>query len=155
MDEKISEEKEASSDSVEVSGQKAHTPGPWETTGDACHPRNIRITSPGRRHIAKVYAESLNRDEACEANAALIAAAPELLEGCEIAYRLCKERGDYEYAAMFKAITDQATSVGRGTEEHLAAPGNPKSPESIQSKVAIADRVYEASEKVTWRVLEE
>lgn len=48
------------------------TPRPWRITSDAGHPANIRITATSRRHIAKVYAESLERDPICEANAVLI-----------------------------------------------------------------------------------
>ena len=59
------------------------TPGPWRITSDAGHPVNARITSTSRRHIAKVYAEWAERDETCEANAHLIAAAPELAEALE------------------------------------------------------------------------
>lgn len=58
--------------------ETAHTPGPWRITSDAGHSANIRITATSRRHIAKVYAESLARDRVCEANARLIAAAPAL-----------------------------------------------------------------------------
>lgn len=57
-----------------------HTQGPWNVIGDAGHPSNARITAISRRHIAKVYALSLDADSICEANARLIAAAPELLE---------------------------------------------------------------------------
>jgi hypothetical protein len=56
-----------------------HSAGPWNVTGDAGHPANARITATSRRHIAKVYALSLDRDQVCEANAALISAAPDLL----------------------------------------------------------------------------
>jgi hypothetical protein len=60
-----------------------HTPGPWRISGDAGHAANIRITSVARRHIAKVYAESIAQDPVCEANARLIASAPDLLDALQ------------------------------------------------------------------------
>lgn len=57
-----------------------HSAGPWHVVGDELYPANARITATSRRHIAKVYARSLDRDDVCDANAALIAAAPELFE---------------------------------------------------------------------------
>ena len=61
-----------------------HTPGDWKIVDDAAHPSNKRITSDGRRHIAKVYATRLHTDDG-EANAKLIAAAPALLAACKVA----------------------------------------------------------------------
>ena len=52
------------------------TPGIHRLTGDAGHPANIRLTSSSRRHVAKIYAASLEHDAECEANAHLFAAAP-------------------------------------------------------------------------------
>ena len=56
-----------------------HTLGPWRIRGDAGHPANIRLGSATRPHIAKIYASDISRDLVCEANAHLIAAAPDLL----------------------------------------------------------------------------
>lgn len=56
-----------------------HTPGPWTAISDAAHPANGRITSEARPHVAKVYALGMEPDEVAMANAALIAAAPDLL----------------------------------------------------------------------------
>lgn len=58
----------------------SHTPGPWNVIPDHSHPQDLRITSLSRPHIAKVYAEGTDPDGRCEANAAVIAAAPETLE---------------------------------------------------------------------------
>lgn len=68
-----------------------HTPGPWKVIGDAGHPSNARITSTARRHIAKVYASDLGADPMCEANADLIAAAPDLLAACRAAANLLED----------------------------------------------------------------
>jgi hypothetical protein len=56
-----------------------HSVGPWRLTVDAKHGGNWRITAKSRRHIAKVYAASLDRDPVCDANALLIAAAPQMV----------------------------------------------------------------------------
>ncbi len=61
----------------------AHTLGPWNCMDDAGHPSNIRVGSVRRRHIAKVYAIDADRDLECEANARLMAAAPDLLAALE------------------------------------------------------------------------
>lgn len=83
---------------VDVAAFAGSTPGPWHIIGDAGHPANIRVTSTQKRHIAKIYAESTLRDLACEANAALIAAAPTLLTALEAAAK--------ELAALRSAALD-------------------------------------------------
>ncbi len=60
-----------------------HTPGPWKITGDHAHPSNLRVWSEVNRHIALVYACDISRDLVCEANARLMAAAPDLLAALE------------------------------------------------------------------------
>ncbi len=62
---------------------KMHTPGPWKITGDNAHPSNVRVWSEANRHIALVYACDTSRDLVCEANARLMAAAPDLLAALE------------------------------------------------------------------------
>lgn len=102
----------------------AHTPGPWTIQGNHCPeiiahsgttdcPRTIAIVDPV--HTPRV----LNRDEAV-ANARLIAAAPELLEACQVMVewdareqdhavdfaermRMCIEAFDKARAAIAKA----------------------------------------------------
>lgn len=78
-----------------------YTRGPWKMTEDAGHPANIRVTSTARRHVAKVYALSLDRDVVAEANAALICAAPDLLAACEaMIYPLERIEGGYHVAPI-------------------------------------------------------
>src|SRR4029078_8318433 len=55
-----------------------HTPGPWEHDGDEVY----RITSEINSHPICTI-DDLNGDDEMEANARLIASAPELLEACK------------------------------------------------------------------------
>jgi len=63
-----------------------HTPGPWEIKRhpDSCYKY---ISAPEHLALAQVVwcVEEEDRSPACEANAYLIAAAPDLLEALEIA----------------------------------------------------------------------
>lgn len=64
-----------------------HTPGPWsigaEGTGNMDHPCTIPVQSLDSRYVAEVWADVA--DKPAKANAALIAAAPELLEALKAA----------------------------------------------------------------------
>lgn len=109
-----------------------YTPGPWRLLDDAGHPANIRIGSTRRPHVAKVYAESLDRDPNCEANARLIASAPDLLEALKdslaslIAAISLLERGSKKAApsdkmfdqmlADYQASADRARAAIRQAE---------------------------------------
>lgn len=88
------------------------TPGPWKITGDAGHPANLRILSTARRHVAKVYAESTTRDPMAEANARLIAVAPDLLAS---------------HARLFDALVRMLASderIATATEDELCEAAN-------------------------------
>lgn len=67
-----------------------HTPGPWAKVEDADNRNNVRIRSDALPHVAKVYGYSRD-DAARDANARLIAAAPELLEALEAAASMLPE----------------------------------------------------------------
>lgn len=65
-----------------------HTPGPWSTQRALDGSGDVGITAPGVRNvIAECFAAMRHRDERAtdeaEANARLIASAPELLAACE------------------------------------------------------------------------
>ena len=66
----------------------AHTPGPWRTYSysDSASARQWTVGTPGGDRIADNIERGKPTDEA-EANARLIAAAPELLEACKSALR--------------------------------------------------------------------
>lgn len=57
--------------------------GPYRVIGDAMHPRNKRITSESRPHIAKVYATDITPDLVADALANAFAALPDLIEALE------------------------------------------------------------------------
>lgn len=60
-----------------------HTPGPWETCQGRRKHREARFITAGfDRYVGKVYGHD---DQPVEANARLIAAAPDLLAACEAA----------------------------------------------------------------------
>lgn len=75
-----------------------HTPGPWETSRDAVPAHHVQITvyaeADGQR-VATVFRE--------EANARLVAAAPDLLAACESALSLAQidaDDGELALAAL-------------------------------------------------------
>jgi hypothetical protein len=92
-------DKEASSDSVKATGRNAHTPGPWSaeglsgTAGDYSitirATRTDEIGNRSSRYIAEVQSSRL--PDQLEADARLIAAAPELLEALTGLYEFCKD----------------------------------------------------------------
>src|ERR1043166_1656060 len=82
--------------------KSAHTPGPWKAG-----PQGLFVVAP-RNRICTLYGnrDSINEAEQ-EANARLIAAAPELLEACKLASVYLSESGD-ESDCERKAILDAA-----------------------------------------------
>lgn len=77
--------------STETSVKTQHTPGPW--TVDVSLPGIVEIRDSEKRMLCTVYAPDYTNHpvtaEEAEANANLIAAAPELLEALEDAVRWC------------------------------------------------------------------
>ena len=99
-----------------------HTPGPWTVTSEisdavAYSPRvaDIRENGPYRGGICRLQSAEhiggITGDEVL-ANAALIAAAPELLEALKW-LRTCEERGDLEEAI---AAADAAIAKAEGRQ---------------------------------------
>jgi len=83
-----------------------HTPGPWEIKRHF-DPGYKFISAPKHSHLAQVVwcMEDEGRSPACEANARLIAAAPELLEVLE-------ELADqYQYVHEFDAFYERARAA--------------------------------------------
>ncbi len=87
-----------------MTNQTKHTPGPWNNAGfyNEADMERCYITSKGKG-IAWLYGDN---DETIEANANLIAAAPELLEALKLAYQLLEDGySDFQdLAIMEKAI---------------------------------------------------
>lgn len=69
----------------------SHTPGPWKFTGArAKHDSSAIVFGPKEEWVAAAYDfNRYDRDEEVEANARLIAAAPDLLAMCETISTWC------------------------------------------------------------------
>lgn len=61
-----------------------HTPGPWSAEVDRENDHEINIVSGNRPFVATAWPANHQEDKEQEANARLIAAAPELLEALRI-----------------------------------------------------------------------
>lgn len=91
-----------------------HTPGPWDSTKvnwDRCL---IRHALPGDAHIPGYIAEVNNIGASFEANARLIAAAPELLEAlqeaiAELDDSLACPRDEWDFYDKARAAIRKAT----------------------------------------------
>lgn len=93
-----------------------HTAGPWKVDGDDIIERTgnlrgvyIAQDSEGGGRIGQTFANCLvTTDEECRANAALWAAAPELLAACKLwmAYQLAIESDDPKVSRPFNAYSE-------------------------------------------------
>ena len=81
-----------------------HTPGPWEAVKANWDRTLIRHALPGDAHVPGYIAEVNNIGAGYEANARLIAAAPELLEELQRARRVLVAEGYIPAATMDAAI---------------------------------------------------
>ena len=79
-----------------------HTPGPWETIN-----LNVYHNYPTRQKVADCFVKKpfgVYDGGECEANARLIAAAPELLEACKSALALIQISTDYKDMSTAKEL---------------------------------------------------
>ncbi len=60
-----------------------HTPGPWQISAIQNEPEKISIIDADMCFVAEVWQTYINGESRQQANASLIAAAPELLEACK------------------------------------------------------------------------
>jgi hypothetical protein len=91
-----------------------HTPGPWKYSFEGSNPDWAIVTSAGGAIVANVNCETgpdaisspATRKMPADANAKLIAAAPDLLEACKaMLARCCGEYPDHpETIALIEAI---------------------------------------------------
>lgn len=104
--------------------QTAHTPGPWtsERTGDGKAYIIGNRQSAWGTHVAEVYADDTDRDEA-KANAALIQHAPDLLAACQALLkvadscnRFAEEMASHEWTRYL-----EATELARAAIAHANA----------------------------------
>jgi hypothetical protein len=73
-----------------------HTPGPWAIAPDPEHLTAAPLVISESRNIAKVLYYGGSEDNQVNANAYLIAAAPEMLEALENTFWLLDHRPDHE-----------------------------------------------------------
>lgn len=96
-----------------------HTKGPWKTEKNGVHSWHIAaINSPVNNDWIEVWSPSANcgDEETMEANARLIAAAPELLEAlAELADYVDERTGDNECRTLENARA--AIAKARGSDE--------------------------------------
>jgi hypothetical protein len=85
----------------------AHTPGPWEVckfhfrkNGIKMHRLAVKETNTGCFIVDKVFTTRFKEGDETEANAALIAAAPDLLEACKVALSVLIREGASEFHAQ-------------------------------------------------------
>lgn len=88
-----------------------HTPGPWTNRGRIPQPGLPHSTVAAKTLIARVYSEAFGDIEQEEANARLMAAAPELLEALENLLRYL-ETDDMRDLDMNKARAAIAKATG-------------------------------------------
>lgn len=77
-----------------------HTPGPWKQNKEA-----LIAINKGTKHIAMVNYDSEGVAR-CEANANLIAAAPDLLYACKLALGAFTKQVCIDWSVLEKAIRD-------------------------------------------------
>lgn len=95
-----------------MSKEIKHTPAPWTFYMDGDMP--VIATAPDHIRIAEVVTDNIDAPGAAEADAQLIAAAPELLDVCKAALPLldalildCELRGDAKAAGNARAVRDR------------------------------------------------
>jgi hypothetical protein len=102
---------------------QTHTPGPWfvhpGTDGrERGHIRELKTESTSGRHVAVARITYAGREYGeCEANARLIAAAPELLEACQEALTAATNvfHGDIvKEASRVRAVLRSALAKAKG-----------------------------------------
>lgn len=99
-----------------------HTPGPWTAHAEPC--RGLRtdgngvVTAPCGDGVFVIAVPTLNeyRREECEANARLIAAAPELREALQAARPWLAVQRDDDAGRMVLGMIDAALAKATGEE---------------------------------------
>lgn len=96
-----------------------HTPGPWEYVRDedgsfdVCQQTGAPITT-WSSDVCRVYQiNGTQPEDVAEANARLIAAAPELLEALELLVEDFTEQGDYEDYERLKSVIKTRAAIAK------------------------------------------
>jgi len=100
----------------------AHTPGPWMACGDGTcrcktvnseeHPVAHVVSGEwGDEHEGRMLVYGSVDEEFAEANARLIAAAPELLEACKAVYEHVGKGGDLDWHLREYGLAEQLAAA--------------------------------------------
>ena len=92
-----------------------HTPGPWNMQKREPGDKTIFVSQPAdgyHRLRAEIDCDDCDTETA-EANARLIAAAPELLEACKLLIEVFNRSGASDYPTVKKAAAAIAKAEGR------------------------------------------
>ena len=90
-----------------------HTPGPWEPNSGTASKRYVLS---GAGYVIAEVPLDRNYKHQAEANARLIAAAPDLLEALEMAIRALQDHDiDESMAGEFEILTDAFARATKGT----------------------------------------
>ena len=83
-----------------------HTPGPWHTTDDNRWSEVLAWKDASNQHLVAACATDGADRRECQANARLIAAAPDLLAACKATLWAIENAEPLPYAALQEAIDD-------------------------------------------------
>ncbi|MGZ9981521.1 hypothetical protein ACXXCT_08635 [Bordetella bronchiseptica] len=87
-----------------------HTPGPWKCQLAKSGSGRLQVSGPRGEQIAILWRSS---KDTTEANARLIAAAPEMFEALSVLYAVAAEQLGDDWAA----VTDAAAVIAKATGE--------------------------------------
>ena len=102
---------------TEAPTKAAHTPGPWSDDWiirGASHIDGHRANGEPIPSLRRVVAHVIDRDEEAEANARLIAAAPEMLEALQTIMDRCGASGNSRHDKLIWTIANAAIQKARG-----------------------------------------
>ena len=92
-----------------------HTPGPWKAHRIEKGPGLPYTPVAAKTLLAKVYSEAFGDFEQSEANARLIAAAPDLLEALRALHSACVKDGWPVYGAHPAAMNAALAAIAKAT----------------------------------------
>ena len=109
---------------VEIAEPATHTPGPWEmgrhATPESCPQFGVYAENGNGRDLAHVVSAGTTRHAETEANARLIAAAPEMLQALKNAREWLDELAGLVQSGTFDAAEDWAGANAVSVDSTLA-----------------------------------
>jgi hypothetical protein len=94
--------------------EAGHTPGPWETDDYDQYDKHICIRGNGQ-YLGEMTTDNLGFNEG-EANAHLVAAAPDLLEACKALDEAVDQHGQANLTKLFAAVKLARLALARVSE---------------------------------------